>query len=277
MSPCHSVKNSQFRSHTGDRGIQQQINRSASKQSNNRTRSPRETHSYTYGRRSSSRGSRSDLPAIEEAPFKRDAISGEAAPISHGQQQQRHYHIDHTHRHEQLRPVHEHRQDAQQMRPDSYHRQSDFVQASVLQLPEPAYHHASSDVESRPTSFRPLMAKHKDQTIQPPQYQPLQSLRQAREDHISPPSVLQRSSTLYGGTARPATAQAGSTSQQQYSYVRPSQQNITRPSTSQASRSFQSSSSRLIRPMAIPPNTANNRASGGSGNGNVFKFQPERR
>lgn len=216
-------------------------------------------------RRSSSRSSRGELPAIEETPFQKNSIRGQEAHLpepgssryQHSHHQEAQYHTSHENQYgQQSFGGHHNVVQAQQV----YQNPSQpFVPASAMQ---PAAGFNQSLEEGRYNTFRPLVARPPTNTAQ------LDSShhQQPHQSYISPPTNQQR--PFLPATARPATAQAGNASNPHYS--RPSFQ-TNRPATAQGGRrSSHSGTSSAIRPMAMRPLNAAN----GTNSGSTFRFQP---
>lgn len=250
---------SQFRFQGGQSG--HPTGRTASRQSNGR--SPREP-TYVH-RRSTSRSSRGDLPAIEEAPFQQNSVRGEAAhPPEAGSSRNR----------QACAPAADPYRNEYRGAEDSRGMQSyggdnrGFVPASRYQpAPAPGFSEGLGDNDGRHRTFRPLVARQNTD----PAHQDRNS-RPGQDDYISPPVLQQR--PFRPGTARPATAQAGNTLK--HHSERP-QYHVSRPATAQASRPSGRVTGSVIRPMAIPPTAGRPSQSSTGQSTKAFRFQPERR
>lgn len=211
-------------------------------------------------RRSSSQSSRGELPAIEETPFQKNSIRGEEAHLPDpGPSRYQHSH------HQEAQHGNSHQNNVVQRFVGRYHNveqgqqvyqnpSQPFVPASALHPPADVSH--SSEV-GRYSTFRPLVAR-------PSQAD--HNHQQPHQSYISPPVNHQR--PFHPATARPATAQAGNVSNQQY--ARPFLQ-TNRPATAQGGRRFShSGTSSAVRPMAMRPLNAAN----GMNSGSTFRFQP---
>lgn len=229
----------------------------------------RNSHEQAYAtRRSSSRSSRAELPAIEEAPFQQNSMRGDTAHPSDTAYNRNKPGYE---RHDEQYQLNYQQRELFQSGSTETGNQQGFVQASVLHQPQ-----ASNNVpdynNARPGTFRPLMARQSNNsTLSSTEIR--QSHAHAQHQHSSPQTMTTQR-PFQPGTARPATAQAGSTSNQQYGR---SQHQMARPATAQASRLSAPSASRVIRPMAITPAASRPSQSSTNRGGNAFKYQPERR
>ncbi|KAK9894235.1 hypothetical protein P389DRAFT_105003 [Cystobasidium minutum MCA 4210] len=255
-----------FRFHRGEQSSAY-APRTAPRQS--RGHSPREAGHAT--RRSSSRSSRSDLPAIEETPFQRNSIrSEEAHPPEAGPSRISLPPVgSHHHQHALYDNRYGYQENYNTSEAQVYQNpDQSSVQASALQPPV-SYNQSG---EGRSSTFRPLVARPPANNAQFDNGHHHQQHQPSHQGYVSPPVHQQQRAFQPMPTARPATAQAGSAPSQQH-FGRAFQiSHTSRPATAQAGRrtSVAVGNSNPIRPMAIPPISA------ARNGGTTFKYQPER-
>lgn len=216
-------------------------------------------------RRSSSRGSRADLPSIEEAPFQQGSIRSDSAyPLEQGSS--RHARGDtvgdgnHTLRRNNSQKERTH----QTYRTGKDHQYPDqtFMEASALQ---PAIRITQSGDDGRRSTFRQLVPRASTSAPTSDCEQ-----HQGHFHHISPPVQHQR--PFHPVSARPSTAQAGSmVSSQRFGQ----QSMISRPATAQSVRhAGTNGGSRSLLPTAIP-SSAHRPSNSMIRSGARFHYQPD--